>query len=124
MRNKKWYIIGLVSIIVILSGVFLGLRQVKSNSMNGTYYEYYSNDKVGGEYFKEGDKIVIKGDVLTYIPDTIDSPTSWRLDKKRKIMKYANVAEYPYEYKDDVFSFNNLDLVKENSKTYKNSKEK
>lgn len=124
MRNKKWYIIGLVSIIVILSGVFLGLRQEKSNSMNGTYYEYYSNDKVGGEYFKEGDKIVIKGDVLTYIPDTIDSPTSWRLDKKRKTMKYANVAEYPYEYKDDVFSFNNLDLVKENSKTYKNSKEK
>ncbi|GAB1376026.1 hypothetical protein MASR1M48_08720 [Lactococcus petauri] len=124
MRNKKWYIIGLVSIIVILSGVFLGLRQVKSNSMNGTYYEYYSNDKVGGEYFKEGDKIVIKGDVLTYIPDTIDSPTSWILDKKRKTMKYTNVAEYPYDYKDDVFSFNNLDLVKENSKTYKNSKEK
>ncbi|MCO7129796.1 hypothetical protein NH458_06960 [Lactococcus garvieae] len=124
MRNKKWYIIGLLSIIVILLVVFLGLRQVKSNSMNGTYYEYYSNDKVGGEYFKEGDKIVIKGDVLTYIPDTIDSPTSWRLDKKRKTMKYTNVAEYPYDYKDDVFSFNNLDLVKENSKTYKNSKEK
>lgn len=122
MKNKKWYAV-IVAIVLVLGGVFFVVSKGGADSMDGTYYWYSSDNKGGGEYSKS-EFVVIKGDTLNYTSDSnSDDSTAWKLDKKNKTMSYGKVAEYPYTYTKDVFSFNGLDLVKKDSKTYNNCEE-
>lgn len=122
MKNKKWYLV-IVAIVVVLGGAFFAVSKGGMDSMDGTYYWYSSDNKDGGEYSKD-EFLVIKGDTLKYTSDSnSDYSTAWKLDKKNRTMSYGEVVSYPYTYDKDVFSFNGVNLVKEDSKTFKNAKE-
>lgn len=123
MKSKKYYIIGIVGLVVLIS-VFFGIKQMKSNNLDGIYYSYSYYDKEDTKYF-ETPKIVIKGDKLTYVSDTEgQGDSSWDLDLKKKTMSYAGEASTPYTIKGDIFSFYGQDYVKEGSETYKNARKK
>lgn len=123
MKSKKYYIIGIIGFVALIS-VFFGIRQMKSNNLDGTYYSYSDYDKEDTKYF-DTPKIVIKGDTLTYTSDTEgQGDSSWDLDLKKKTMSYAGEASTPYTIKGDIFSFYGQDYVKEGSETYKNARKK
>ena len=123
MKSKKYYIIGIIGLVVLIS-VFFGIKQIKSNNLDGTYYSYSDYDKEDTKYF-DTLKIVIKGDKLTYTSDTEgQGDSSWDLDLKKKTMSYAGEASTPYTIKGDIFSFYGQDYVKEGSETYKNARKK
>ncbi|WP_244851291.1 hypothetical protein [Lactococcus formosensis] len=123
MKSKKYYIIGIIGLVVLIS-VFFGIKQIKSNNLDGTYYSYSDYDKEDTKYF-DTPKIVIKGDKLTYTSDTEgQGDSSWDLDLKKKTMSYAGEASTPYTIKGDIFSFYGQDYVKEGSETYKNARKK
>lgn len=120
MKNKKWYLIFGIGIVVIV-GIFFGIKQINSRSLDGTYYNYIADDN-GGDYFNKP-KIVIKGDKLIFTSDTEgQGDSSWDLDIKNKTMSYAGEASTPFTVKGDVFSFYDQDYVKEGSKTFKAAK--
>lgn len=123
MKSKKYYIIGVIGLVALIS-VFFGIKQMKSNNLDGTYYSYSDYDKEDTKYF-DTPKIVIKGDKLTYTSDTEgQGDSSWDLDLKKKTMSYAGEASTPYTIKGDIFSFYGQDYVKEGSETYKNARKK
>lgn len=123
MKSKKYYIIGIIGLVVLIS-VFFGIKQIKSNNLDGTYYSYSDYDEEDTKYF-DTPKIVIKGDKLTYTSDTEgQGDSSWDLDLKKKTMSYAGEASTPYTIKGDIFSFYGQDYVKEGSETYKNARKK
>lgn len=67
MKSKTYYIIGIIGLVVLIY-VFFGIKQIKSNNLDGTYYSYSDYDKEDTKYF-DTLKIVIKGDKLTYTSD-------------------------------------------------------
>lgn len=120
MKSKKRYLIFGVGIVVII-GIFFGVKQMNSSSLDGTYYSYISDDN-GGDYFDKP-KIVIKGDKLTFTSDTEgQGDSSWDLDRKNKTMSYSGIASTPFTVNGDLFSFYDQDYVKEGSKTFKAAK--
>lgn len=105
-------------------GIFFGIKQMKVNDLNGTYYSYSDYDKEDVKYF-DTPKIVINGDKLTYTSDTEgQGDSSWNLDLKKKTMSYAGEVSTPYTIKGDIFSFYGQDYVKEGSETYKHARKK
>lgn len=107
--------------ILVVMGIFLGIKQMKPNNLDGTYYFYSDYDKEDVRYF-DIPKIVIKGDKLTYTSDTeVQGDSSWDLDLKKKTMSYAGEASTPYKIKGDIFSFYGQDYVREGSETYKHA---
>lgn len=123
MKSKKYYIIGIVVLAVLIS-IFFGIKQMKTNNLDGTYYSYSDYDKEDIKYF-DTPKIVIKGDKLTYTSDTEgQGDASWNLDLKNQTMSYAGEASTPYTVKGDIFSFYEQDYVKEGSETYKHAHKK
>ena len=123
MKNKKWYLILGISIVVVIA-IFFGIKQMNSNNLDGTYYSYSDYDKEDIKYF-DTPKIVIKGEKLTYTSDTEgQGDSSWDLDLKKQTMSYAGEASTPYTVKGDIFSFYGKDYVKEGSETFKHAHKK
>lgn len=118
MKNKRWYLIFGIGIVVIV-GLFFGIKQINSRSLDGTYYEYsdYDNDP---RYWEEL-KVVIKDDKLIQTTETAGDLV-WDLDEKNKTMTYAGVESTTYTVKDDIFSFNDRHYVKKDSETFKSAK--
>lgn len=114
MKDKKWYIIGLVGVVVILFGIFLGIRQMNLSNMDGKYHFYYNDSQTYGDDVS----LIIRGDAVSIIND--NEETSVKLDKKSKMLKgWMNV---PYTYQNGVLNFSDEQYAKEDSKAYKNSK--
>lgn len=119
MKNRKWYLILGIGIIVVVIGIFFGIKQMNSSSLDGIYYEYSDYDN-NPRYWEEL-KVVIKDDKLVQTTETAGE-LAWNLDKKSKTMTYAGIESTTYTVKGDVFSFNDRDYVKKGSKTFKAAK--
>lgn len=112
LKNKK--IIGLVGTVVILFGIFFGIKYMKLNSMDGRYHFYYDDSQT----YSDEVSLIIRGDEATFIND--DKESFANLDKKNKTIK--GWIEVPYRYQNGVFSFSDEQYAKEGSKAYENSK--
>ncbi|MGY3713645.1 MULTISPECIES: hypothetical protein [Lactococcus] len=114
MKSKKWYIIGLVSLGVILFGIILVIRQMNLSNMDGKYHYYYNDSQT----YSDEVSLIIHGNDVSIIND--DEKTSVKLDKKNKII--SGWINAPYTYQDGVLNFGDEQYAEENSKAYKNSK--
>lgn len=111
MKNKKWYIIAIVSVVVLV-GLFFVVKQNKSDSMDGTYYYYYGDDE-----FNENIVMTIKGDDVTIPSSNNEGMLNLTLDKTHQ--KLNGSVSVPYTYKDGVFSFSDAQYIKSDSDIYK-----
>lgn len=114
MKSKKLYIVGVVSIVVIVFGIFLGIRQMKLSNMDGKYHYYYNDSQT----YSDEVSLIIHGDDVSIING--DEQTSVKLDKKNKII--IGWVNAPYTYQNGVLNFSDEQYAEENSKAYKNSK--
>ncbi|MCJ1978441.1 hypothetical protein [Pseudolactococcus paracarnosus] len=116
MKNKKWYVVGLV-VIVMVFGLIFGINQSKAKSMNGKYDLYYPDANT----YSKGIVLKIKGDKFSIPSSSDDSTITGNIDTEHHRLDGA--VSIPYTYENGVFSFSGVQYIKEGSKAYKSAKE-